>query len=353
MELEHESLYARLDEIEPSYDQKSAQLQVINDEKAAREQEALDAIRRAEEAKLAFEAEQAAAKAKAAAEAEAKRLAEEKAKRDAEIAEAKRKEEEALAAAERKANEMANLQKTDARWIALRQEFINEQITIRLQKIEQAVGDEAEQKWQQADARRQEGWARTDARRTELQTELADMQIQIEQLESSNNEINDSVYILQDALYNATDEEGVNRVADALREAGNGLKDGYKQVDKLYTQRGIIEEELGGLDEENWIAELKLESDAVKEYIRRYKEEITAEEAKVGAAAGSDDLDLVTAESKAVVEWYTQRLKEKQEESKWRLEEYERARKNRDQQIQRSKDRLEIQREQNALNASW
>jgi hypothetical protein len=147
MEAKHEALYARLDEIEPEFDQKSAKLQVQEEEKAAREQEVLDAIKRAEEAKLAFEAEQAAAKAKAAADAEAKRLAEEKAKRETELAEAKRKEEAALAAAERKASEMANLQKSDARWIALRQEFIAEQITITLQKIEQAVNEEADTRW--------------------------------------------------------------------------------------------------------------------------------------------------------------------------------------------------------------
>lgn len=118
----------------------------------------------------------------------------------------------------------------------------------------------------------------------------------------------------------------------------------------MWTQRGQLEEELGGLDEESWIAELKLESDAVKEYIKRFNEEITKEQAKITDAAGTEDLDLVTGVSNAVIAWYNERLTERTTEGVWRLQQYTEARKNRDQQIQRQADRLSIQREQNSVN---
>jgi hypothetical protein len=76
---------------------------------------------------------------------------------------------------------------------------------------------------------------------------------------------------------------------------------------------------------------LKLDSDAVKVYITRYNEEITKERAKIEAAAGSDDLDLVTAMAAAVEEWYKSRVNEKKEEQVWREKDYKSARSNRDQ----------------------
>jgi hypothetical protein len=92
---------------------------------------------------------------------------------------------------------------------------------------------------------------------------------------------------------------------------------------------------------------LKLEFDAVRTYIDRYNEEITKEKAKVEAAAGSDDLDLVTAVAAAVEEWYKARVTEKKEEQVWREKDYKSARANRDQTIGRNSERNKIQRLQN------
>ena len=168
-----------------------------------------------------------------------------------------------------------------------------------------------------------------------MNTELADKDIEIGQQEAFNNEVNDTIYNLQDRLYEASDWEAVEKVTEKLSAAAGELSAGYKALDKMWTQRGQLEQELNGLDEENWIAELKLESDGVKEYVKRYGEEITKEQAKITAAAGTEDEDLVTGVSNAVIAWYQTRLTEKEAEGVWRLSDYRLARKNRDQQIQR------------------
>jgi hypothetical protein len=56
---------------------------------------------------------------------------------------------------------------------------------------------------------------------------------------------------------------------------------------------------------------LKNEADYYAQYVTRMNEEIQKETAKKTAAAGTDDLDKVTAETDAVIAFYTEIRDEK------------------------------------------
>lgn len=56
------------------------------------------------------------------------------------------------------------------------------------------------------------------------------------------------------------------------------------------------------------VDELKVQADYYATYVSRIQEEITKEDAKVTAAAGTEDADVVEAEAKEVKEWYTHEL---------------------------------------------
>jgi hypothetical protein len=97
-----------------------------------------------------------------------------------------------------------------------------------------------------------------------LESDLATKDVEIVARQTENDEIQETIYTLDGRLQDARDNEAVDKVVEKLTEAAAQLTDGYKQIDKMWTQRGQLDQEIGGLDEENWIAELKLESDAIK-----------------------------------------------------------------------------------------
>lgn len=71
---------------------------------------------------------------------------------------------------------------------------------------------------------------------------------------------------------------------------------------------------------------MKEESDYRTTYAKRLGEEITKEQARKTAAAGTEDEDVLTAESDAVIEWLTLQKSQQEEMGAHAKEVYDEAR---------------------------
>jgi hypothetical protein len=72
----------------------------------------------------------------------------------------------------------------------------------------------------------------------------------------------------------------------------------------------LAEEERNGLYQYVYLQEVKAESDYRALWVSRLKEEIALEKKKITDAKGSDDEDLITAMSNAVIAWFNEGLAE-------------------------------------------
>jgi len=129
---------------------------------------------------------------------------------------------------------------------------------------------------------------------------------------------------LQNQLYETNGSlDDFQANVDELKEARNEQNAIQKKIDRDVTERSLKEEERNGLYQYAYLQEVKAESDYRALWVSRLKEEIAKEEAKIKAAKGSDDEDLITAMSTAVIGWFNEGLAQQKEIAADRLEEYQ------------------------------
>ena len=302
-------------------------------------------------AKLKIEKEAAEAKALKLAEEAAKKAAEEKAKRDAEIAAAKAAEEEAARKAKELKEKLAAADKSDPEWIRAREEFVRQETELMMQRLYKSYAEAVEKETNEFYTQQEKAYAKIEKRKESLSSSITKMRTELDLMWETQNVINEKIWSLQEQIQEATNEKEVVKIIDKLKEIGAELTTAYKDADKLQTQIGKDETTLYGLDVEQHLTNRKTEADYMALYVSRLKEEITKRTNEKKAAEGTEDEDLVTAQSKAAIEYYNNELSWREPHAKELLKWYTQERKDRDQVIENETTRTNIQREQSAVNA--